>query len=115
MTKRFEWRVICWCLMDTHFHLVIEADRELMSVAVHRLACLYAMYFNKRHERRGHLFENRFSSRIIWDDGHLEKTFDYVLDNPVRAGLCSTSSEWLWSWPRRERLSAAAWPERGAA
>ena len=57
------WRVISWCLMGTHYHLVVEATQEQMSLAVHRLHCLYAMYFNRRHERRGHLFENRFSAR----------------------------------------------------
>ncbi|MDP9317716.1 MAG: transposase [Actinomycetota bacterium] len=115
VTKRFGWRVVCWCLMDTHFHVVIEADQKQMSVAMHRLACLYAMYFNKRHERRGHLFENRFSSWIVWDDKHLEATIEYVLDNPVRAGLCRTSAEWPWSWPRRERREEPESPERAEA
>src|SRR5947209_14459142 len=56
------WRVIAWCLMGTHYHLVVEARREQMSYAVHRLNGLYAQGFNHRHERRGHLFENRFAS-----------------------------------------------------
>jgi putative transposase len=115
VTKRFSWRVVCWCLMNTHFHLVIEADVEQMSIALHRLACLYAMYFNKRRERRGHLFENRFSSWIVRDGEHLGRTFDYVLDNPVRAGLCRTADEWPWTWPRRERARGQAWPEPAEA
>jgi putative transposase len=115
VTERWGWRVVCWCLMGTHFHLVIEAEREQMSIAVHRLACLYAMYFNRRHERRGHLFENRFSSWMIRDEEHLEATILYVLENPVRAGLCRTSAEWRWSWPRLERHSQTSWPGTGEA
>ena len=92
--------MIAWCLMGTHFHLVAECDLEQLSLAVHRLNCLYAMYFNRRHNRRGHLFENRFSAWVVWDEPHLESTVGYVLENPVRAGLCRQASEWRWSWPR---------------
>lgn len=100
VSERFGWRVVAWCLMGTHFHLVVECELELLSLAVHRLNCLYAMYFNRRHQRRGHLFENRFSAWAVWDEVHLERTVGYVLENPVRAGLCSQASEWGWSWPK---------------
>ena len=110
VSERFGWRVIAWCLMGTHFHLVVECDLEQLSLAVHRLNCLYAMYFNRRHNRRGHLFENRFSSWVVRDEAHLEATVGYVLENPVRAGLCRQASEWRWSWPRlRADLELAAW------
>jgi len=97
------WRVLAYCLMTTHFHLVVEAKREQMSLAVHRLNCLYAMYFNRRHDRRGHLFENRFASWVVNDDEHLERTIAYVLNNPVNAGLCVEAADWQWSWPRYPR------------
>jgi REP element-mobilizing transposase RayT len=84
--------------MGTHYHLVVEAKREQMSHAVHRLNGLFAQSFNRRHERRGHLFENRFSSWVIRDDEHLSATVAYVLENPVSAGLCAEAREWLWSW-----------------
>jgi putative transposase len=86
------------CLIGTHYHLVVETKREQMSHAVHRLNGLYAQSFNRRHERRGHLFENRFSSWVIADEEHLSATIAYVLENPVRAGLCREAREWLWSW-----------------
>jgi putative transposase len=56
-------------------------------------------YFNRRHERRGHLFENRFSATLIRDDPHYEQTLAYVEHNPVRAGLCVEPADWLWTWP----------------
>jgi len=71
-----------------------------MSYAVHRLNGLYAQRFNRRHERRGHLFENRFSSWVIHDEEHLRATIAYVLENPVRAGLCTDARDWLWSGSR---------------
>src|SRR5262245_60571898 len=54
-TNLWGWCVIAWCLMGTHYHLVVAAQCEQMSLAVHRLNCLYAMYFNRRYDRRGHL------------------------------------------------------------
>jgi putative transposase len=99
VSERFGWRVIAWCLMGTHYHLVIEADQEQMTLAVHRLNCLYAMYVNRRHDRRGHLFENRFSSWVVRDHAHLVNTIAYVLNNPVREGLCLQAADWPWSGP----------------
>jgi len=98
VSELWGWRVIAWCLMGTHYHLVVEAKREQMSHAAHRLNGLYAQGFNRRHERRGHLYENRFSSWAIADEGHLNATIAYVLENPVRAGLCAEPRDWLWSW-----------------
>jgi REP element-mobilizing transposase RayT len=89
----------------THYHLVVEAKCEQMSHAVHRLNGLYAQGFNRRHERRGHLFENRFSSWVIRDEEHLNSTIRYVLENPVRAGLCAEPEAWPWSWSHK-RLPA---------
>jgi REP-associated tyrosine transposase len=112
-TELWGWRLIAWCLMGTHYHLVVEAEREQMSLAVHRLNCLYAMYFNRRHDRRGHLFENRFGSWIIRDEDHLNATVAYVTENPVRAGICLAAADWPWSWPRPR--SAVALSKDGIA
>jgi putative transposase len=98
VSKLWGWRGIAWCVMGTHYHLIVEAKREQMSHAVHRLNGLYAQSFNRRHGRRGHLFESRFSSWVIRDEEHLHATIAYVLDNPVRAGLCANAADWLWSW-----------------
>jgi REP-associated tyrosine transposase len=97
------WRPIAWCLMGTHHHLVVAASFEQMSHAVHRLHTRYAMYVNRRYDRRGHLFENRFHSWAIRDERHLMNTITYVLNNPVRAGLCVEAADWPWSRPRPVR------------
>jgi REP element-mobilizing transposase RayT len=57
----------------------------------------YARRSNKRHGRRGHLFEERFSSHAIRDERHLSAAVAYVLQNPVQAGLCTRPQEWQWS------------------
>jgi len=62
-----------------------------------RLNGNYARRFNKRHGRRGHPFDERFASFVIRDDHHLAAAVEYVLQNPVRAGLCEHASDWRWA------------------
>jgi len=92
-----DWRCHAHCLMGTHYHLVLEASRERLSEGMRRLNGDYARRFNKRHGRRGHLFEERFASYVIRDEQHLRAAVAYVLENPVRAGLCAEAADWQWA------------------
>jgi putative transposase len=91
------WVCHAYCLMGTHYHLIVEAAREELSAGMRRLNGVYAKRFNRRHERRGHLFETRFSAYVVRDERHLLAAQSYVLENPVRAGLCVRADEWPWS------------------
>jgi REP element-mobilizing transposase RayT len=93
----FDWRCHAHCLMGTHYHLVLAATRASLSDGMRRLNGDYARRFNKRHGRRGHLFDERFSSFAVEDERHLEAAIEYVLQNPVRAGLCEDARDWQWS------------------
>jgi putative transposase len=95
--KRFAWRTRAFCLMPNHFHLVVSTPRLELSAGMHRLNCLYAMRFNKRYQRPGHLFQNRFDARLIEGDRHARAVCRYVVNNPVRAGLVRRRDEWPWS------------------
>jgi REP-associated tyrosine transposase len=95
--NRFAWRTRAFCLMPNHFHLVVSTTRIELSAGMHRLNCLYAMRFNKRYKRSGHLFQNRFDARIVEGDRHAQAVARYVVDNPVRAGLCQDWRHWPWS------------------
>ncbi len=68
--NRFAWRTRAFCLMPNHFHLVVSTPRIELSAGMHRLNCLYAMRFNKRNKRSGHLFQNRFDARLVEGDRH---------------------------------------------
>ena len=95
--RRFDWLCYAYCLMSTRYHLVVEAHRAHLSVGMRRLNGAHARRFNLRHDRRGHLFEGRFSAYVIEDESYLEAACRYVLENPVRAGLCHTVEAWPWS------------------
>jgi putative transposase len=106
VVERNDWLVHAFCLMTNHYHLVVGALRVQLSDGFHRLNGVYAQRFNRRYARRGHLFGDRFWSGLIEDDDELTTTCTYVLNNPVRAGLCAQPHEWPWSGSRSER---AAW------
>jgi putative transposase len=96
-TRHDAWRCHAFCLMGTHYHLVVETTVARLSGGLHRLNGVYAQLFNRRHARRGHLFGDRFHAWVVADDEHLTATCRYVLDNPVRAGLCPRADDWPWS------------------
>jgi REP element-mobilizing transposase RayT len=99
VTEEIGWHVVCWCLMTTHYHLLVvvpqEADR--VSWALQKLHSVYAREFNARYGRRGHVFGERFSDTLIESDPHGRNTIAYILDNPVRAGIVQRFGEWNWS------------------
>jgi putative transposase len=94
---QFGWTVHAYCLMGTHYHVVIETTTENLSAGMQRLNGRYAQLFNQRHRRRGHVFGGRFSAWVVRDERHLEATYTYVAQNPVRARLCATAADWPWS------------------
>ena len=94
---RFELTIHTYCLMPNHFHLVVESELNDLSSGMHHLNGIYAQRFNRRHERSGHLFQERFGVRAIDDETYLYGACAYVLDNPVRAGLCESADDWPWS------------------
>jgi putative transposase len=83
--------------MTNHYHLIVETEHAALSLGMKTLNGRYAQLFNERHSRDGPLFKSRYSVFVIERDSHLEQSCLYVLENPVRAGLCNLPSEWPWS------------------
>jgi REP element-mobilizing transposase RayT len=95
-TRRWGWRMIVYCLLTNHFHFVLFADVSDLSTGMQWLMGRYAQLFNERYDRTGHLFQGRFHARAVEDDEYLAHVCDYVLDNPIRAGLCQDRADWPW-------------------
>jgi putative transposase len=98
--KRCAWEVHAVCLMTTHYHVVLETSVACLSSGMQWLNGIYAQRFNRRHERFGHLFAGRYGARAIETEDYVARACDYVLLNPVRAGLCQRAAEWPWSGSR---------------
>jgi putative transposase len=95
--REHKWALHGYCLLHTHYHLVLESTRNSLSAGMRRLNGTYAQGFNSRHNFVGHLFQDRFYSGVIQADEHLIEVVRYVALNPVRAGLCNEASDWPWS------------------
>jgi REP element-mobilizing transposase RayT len=95
--RRYRWRCLAVVVMTTHYHTVVEATREALSIGIQQLNGDYAMDFNARHGRFGHVFAGRFSARAIHDDSLFDRC-EYVVQNPVKAGLCDRADAWPWSY-----------------
>jgi len=86
-----------YCLMQNHYHLLVETPRANLDDAMKRLNGTYAMRFNRHHERTGHVFQGRYGSKLITDDDYALTVVRYIAANPVQAGVCTTPEEWPWS------------------
>ena len=96
VAQRYEWRCQAYCLMCTHFHLIVQTMKPTLARGMQALCGVYGLRFNKRYERRGHLFGSRYMSVAITSDVHLLEAHRYVARNPVRAGLCARPGDWRW-------------------
>jgi putative transposase len=106
-----------WCLMSSHVHFVVVAEREdSLSRGIGLAHRRFAAWLNARHGWLGHLWANRFFSTPL-DETHLWRAVRYVERNPVRAGLVARAEEWPWSSARSrvegspDPLLAPGWPE----
>jgi putative transposase len=84
-----ETETICyaWALMNNHFHLLLRTGRTPISTVMRRLQTGYALWYNRRHKRAGHLFQNRYKSILCQEDAYLLELVRYIHLNPLRAGL----------------------------
>jgi putative transposase len=94
---KYGWLCQAYCLMDNHWHVVVQTEQPTLSVGMHWLNTAYARTFNRRHGFEGHLFDRRFAATVIESSAQLMLTTRYVELNPVRAGLVSDPGEWQWS------------------
>jgi REP-associated tyrosine transposase len=86
-----------YCLMDNHYHLLVETIEPNISLVMHNLNGNYCQAFNNRHERVGHLFQGRYRSILVDREEYLLVVARYIVLNPVRAGLVKDPSDYLWS------------------
>lgn len=95
--ERYRWVCHAYCLMGNHLHLLITTPEENLSESMQWLLGRYAQSFNERHAVDGHLFQGRFTSRLVLSEPHLVELARYIVLNPVRARLCRSAADWRWS------------------
>ena len=86
-----------YCLMPNHVHLIIRTTDQPIGEVMRRIGSRFATWYNIRHERVGHLFQNRYKSEPINNDSYLCTVLRYIHLNPVKAYLCDEPGEYPYS------------------
>jgi len=86
-----------YCLMSNHVHLLIREREESVSDTIKRLGVSYSHYYNKKYERTGHLFQDRFKSEPVNDMNYFVTLLRYIHQNPVKAGIVADVDSYPWS------------------
>ena len=128
VVTRSQWLCHAYCLMDNHYHLLIETPQGNLSAGMRQLNGVYTQRFNRRHTRVGHVFQGRFKAILVERESYLLELCRYVVLNPVRAGLAKRPETYRWSsyrataglekaqeWLTREWVLAQFSPQRRRA
>jgi len=94
---QFNWLCHAWCLMDNHYHLMIQTPDGNLSKGMRQLNGVYTQASNRRHRRVEHLFQGCFKGIFVDSDAYLLELTRYVVLNPVRAGMVKMPDDWSWS------------------
>jgi len=95
--RKFKCKVLSFALMPNHIHLLLKFLESNMPYAMKALLQRYASYFNKKYQRRGHVFSGAYRSALCFDDSYLLAASLYTHINPVKKGLVENSIDYRWS------------------
>ena len=90
-------RIHAFCLMPNHVHLLLSPTEKNLPKAMQRLFSIYAMRFNRKYERKGHLFAGPYRQAVCLDDSYLLAASLYIHLNPLRAGIVKDPVKYRWS------------------
>lgn len=95
--KRFNWVCHVYCLMDNHYHIVVETVEGNLSKGMRQLNGVYTQHFNRTHNRVGHVYQGRYKAILVEKESYLLELSRYVVLNPARAGIVKNVDQWPWS------------------
>jgi putative transposase len=95
--NRYDWYCHAYCLMGNHYHLLIETNTPTLSKGMKFLNGTYTQFFNRQHQRVGHVFQGRYKAILVQKDSYLLELARYIALNPVRAQMVRNAKEWPWS------------------
>jgi REP-associated tyrosine transposase len=101
--EKFSFRVLAYCLMDNHVHLAIETGKVPLPRIMAGLQSSYTQYFNRRHQRSGHLFQGRYKAFLVEKNRYGLALLRYIHENPVKARVVEKAEEFGWSSDRSYR------------
>lgn len=98
LSEQHEIKIIAYCIMNNHAHMLIETEKiKELSKYMQRLNTRYGKYYNRKYNRVGYVFRDRYKSEGIYSEEHLYNCIKYIYDNPVKAGICEKAKEYPYS------------------
>lgn len=97
VVSRQGWICHAYCLMDHHYHILVETPSPNLSRGMQLLNGIYTQKFNRAHNRSGHVLEGRYKAVLVEKGPHLLELARHVVLNPVRAGVTRSARDWPWS------------------
>lgn len=98
LLKEHHIKIKAYCIMNNHAHILIEANElKELSKYMQRLNMRYGRYYNKKYNRVGYVFRDRYRSEGIYNEQHLHRCIRYIYNNPVKAGICNHPREYPYS------------------
>lgn len=94
--EEYGYELYAYVLMNNHVHLLIYDKKQSLSKIIHNLATRYSLFFNKKYERCGHLFQNRFLSKEVENESYLLNLQRYIHQNPVKEKIAKIDT-YQWS------------------
>lgn len=94
--EKADFSIYAYCVLDNHVHLVLREQDTAIANVIKSIGVRYAHYFNKKYERIGHVFQDRYRSENVEDEAYLLTVVRYVHHNPEHAGICK-AIDYLWS------------------
>ena len=91
------FKLLAYCLMGNHVHLLLQTEGEPLAQSVKRLCGRSVYWYNAKYQRFGHLFQDRFKSEPVDNEAYLFTVLRYIHQNPVKAGICRSASEYPYS------------------
>lgn len=90
--------ILAYCIMNNHAHILFHEEKvENLTKYMHRVNLLYAKYYNKKHNRVGYVFRDRYKTQPIYSEKHLYTCVKYIHNNPVKANICKRAEEYKYS------------------
>jgi len=96
-TERYRAAIHCYCLMDNHYHLLLETPAGNLPQIMRHINGAYTTYFNIKRGRSGHLFQGRYKAILVEKDAYAKELSRYIHLNPVRAGIVARPEAYAWT------------------
>ncbi len=96
--EKIDITILAYCIMSNHAHILFyEQNKENLTKYMHRINLLYAKYYNKKYDRVGYVFRDRYKTQPIYSEKYLYMCVKYIHNNPIKANICKEANEYRYS------------------